>query len=807
MFDYALLSKIILGDRDWLMPAMLISAFALVFIWSSYRRAVLDTGVKTLAAVLKGLGIVLLAICLVEPLWSGTRARPGANLFAILADHSASLKTSDSKAAKSRGEELAELVAVSEQLPGKKTTNWQTRLEQDFDVRRYLFDTRLNNVAEFASLTFDGHATSLQTSLTSLKERFQERPLAGALLLTDGNATDLINGKLDTTGLPPIYPVVMGSQDGLADIRIDNVSTSQTSFEDAPVTVRMDARSTGYAGRELIAELLDADKKVIATKKQTVADDETLPSTFRFRVKPTQRGVTFYTLRVSASDETAQFADPSQSKEATIRNNVQLIQVDRGTRPHRILYVTGRPNWEFKFLRRAMEGDDLVDLVGLVRIARREPKFDFRSRRGENSNPLFRGFKDGNDDDTESYDQPVLIRINTRDDVELRDGFPKTEAELYQFDAVIVDDLEAAFFTGDQKLLLDKYVSRRGGGFMMLGGQESFRNGGYLRTPIGKMLPVYLDRPAAPLIDTEYEYLLTREGKLQPWVRLRKTETEEAQRVTEMPPFKTINRVTSIKPGATVMAAVKDAKGMEFPALVTHRYGKGRVAALTIADFWRWRLAEDRPAVATAGQPVEKSDQSKAWRQMMRWLVADVPQRIDISVVPQPKTGPTAVKLEVRVRNAEFLPLDNALAKITINPPGGGAPVVLEAEESTREPGLYETDYVARTSGAFQATVNVTDEDEKYSGTETTGWTSNLQQREFARINPNRALLTDLATQTGGEVIEADELDQFVAGLASRKVPLTEEWTTPLWHQPWIFMLAIGCLVSEWGLRRWKGLP
>ena len=61
--------------------------------------------------------------------------------------------------------------------------------------------------------------------------------------------------------------------------------------------------------------------------------------------------------------------------------------VDRGGGPYRVLYVCGRPNWEFKFLRRALSEDEQVELVGLVRIARREPKFSFRSKAGEAADP------------------------------------------------------------------------------------------------------------------------------------------------------------------------------------------------------------------------------------------------------------------------------------------------------------------------------------------------------------------------------------------------------------------------------------
>ena len=58
---------------------------------------------------------------------------------------------------------------------------------------------------------------------------------------------------------------------------------------------------------------------------------------------------------------------------------------------------------------------------------------------------------------------------------------------------MILDDLEAEFFTRDQMSLLQKFVSERGGGFLMLGGAESFHQGKYEHTPVGEMLPVYLD--------------------------------------------------------------------------------------------------------------------------------------------------------------------------------------------------------------------------------------------------------------------------------------------------------------------------
>ena len=69
----------------------------------------------------------------------------------------------------------------------------------------------------------------------------------------------------------------------------------------------------------------------------------------------------------------------------------------------------------------------------------------------------------------------MLIRLgNKLDGVELRDGFPKTADELYRYHAIVLDDLEAGFFTPDQLALLRNFVSQRGGGLLMLGGPDSF---------------------------------------------------------------------------------------------------------------------------------------------------------------------------------------------------------------------------------------------------------------------------------------------------------------------------------------------
>src|SRR6185312_8179342 len=183
----------------------------------------------------------------------------------------------------------------------------------------------------------------------------------------------------------------------------------------------------------------------------------------------------------------------------------------------------------------------------------------------------------------------------------------------------IIDDLEAGFFTQDQLALLRNFVSRRGGGLLMLGGPDSFVDGKYDRTPVGDLLPVYLNRRADVPGEGEYRLMLTREGWLQPWVRTRKTEEDEKRRLAGMAPFHTLSHVGNVKPGAVVLAEVRDAS-QTAPALVAQQFGKGHVAALLIGDLWRWGMRRESLA---------EDDLDRSWRQTVRWLVGDVPGRVD----------------------------------------------------------------------------------------------------------------------------------------------------------------------------------
>lgn len=69
-------------------------------------------------------------------------------------------------------------------------------------------------------------------------------------------------------------------------------------------------------------------------------------------------------------------------------------------------------------------------------------------------------------------------------------GLPKTLAELQRFDLFALSDVPALSLTREQMELYRTWVQDFGGGFLMLGGDNSFGVGGYFRTPIEQMLPL-----------------------------------------------------------------------------------------------------------------------------------------------------------------------------------------------------------------------------------------------------------------------------------------------------------------------------
>jgi hypothetical protein len=276
-------------------------------------------------------------------------------------------------------------------------------------------------------------------------------------------------------------------------------------------------------------------------------------------------------------------------------------------------------------------------------------------------------------------------------------------------------------------------------------------------------------------------------------MRLRATESDELRRMDMLPPFQTLIAVGTIKPGATSVAEVQDGQSTR-PAIVTQRFGQGRTTAILLGDLWRSSLQRESH---------EDRDPATFWRQTIRQLVADVPRRVELQVEPG---GPgQAAIVRSLVRDAEFLPDDDASVELALRTPAGET-VTLAPEPSSTSAGGYEAEYWPNISGAYVVSAKVQSGDGRPLPAEAVGWIHAPDEREFERLEVNVGRLEALAASSGGRVVYPDALGDFITKLRRRPVPVTEPWVAPLWHQAGVFLLAVACLCAEWGIRRSRGL-
>ena len=758
-------------DERWWIPAILLLAVGVLLTLLGYRRSPgMAAGRRWLAAGLKLMAFTLLAVALLNPGWVTKKPSPGTNEFVILVDNSASMSLPGDRES-SRAEIVQELF-----LPENRA--WLDQLQETFQVRLLTFDEAARPASDLSAATPTGRETALQTTLDQTGELFADRPLAGLLLISDGASTD----GFPTTPVPaPVHVLPLGSSPAPADLRLGKPDVVLSPFENAQVRIDLPVDARNLAGIPIEIELFDEGGQSLA-KKNWTPDEPDASTTVRFELPPWAAG----------SHGGSVVAKLEQGEEFTTRNNRRHFVINRRSEPYRILYVSGRPNWEHKFLQRALETDSQLRMVSLIRLARREPKFSFRRRAGEASNPLFRGAD--TDETAARFDEPVLVRLNTRDAEELRAGFPKLEPELFQYDAVILDDLEAEFFAPAQLQLLDRYVRERGGGLLLLGGAESFSEGGYDQTPVAGLAPVYLEetvdgtsRPIGPAPIT-----LTREGWLQPWLRLETDRNREERRLAALAPLEVLNLIGRLRPGALTYLSLVTGDPTDPPLLAAHQVGRGRVMLVAAGDLWRTGMTNQ----------ARSKELARWWRQVIRWLVVDVPQSLELTIE---QTGETPVA-QLTAVDPRFRPDSRARVEADQVQPGAHPPRALPLQPSSEVTGQFDAALSDGADGPQYIRARLRQSEEETYQTEQ-GWVIDREVVEFFEAAGNPAALRRLAETSGGSTVSIANLSDWAESLSTIKAPVMKTEKSPLWHNAWYFLAALACLVGEWGLRRQARLP
>jgi uncharacterized membrane protein len=700
-------------------------------------------------AILLGLRIAALALvvfAVLHPVLVVSEAVPQRNVVGVLIDDSRSMRIADLN-----GTTRAE--AVRHLLGGPDSSLYRA-LAEKFVVRLFRFAGNGERVAQLADLTYDGSRTQVGPALEAARQELTGVPLSGLVLVSDGadNSNGSLNDAVMSLGARhvPVFTVGVGRERFTKDIEVSRVEAPRSVLEGASLVVDVMVSQRGYNGNK-VQLIVEDGGRIVNTQSVTLSSDgEAVP--VRVRVPTTDAGARVLTFKI-----------PAQPGEMVTQNNSQQAIVNVSDRRERILYIEGEPRSEMAFIRRAVEEDKNLQIVTLQRLA----KDQFR-------------------------------RFSVNDSLDLVAGFPKTRDELFTYKGIILGSMEASYFTGDQLRMLADFVSERGGGLLALGGRRALGEGGFAGTPVAEVLPV--DFAITPDPKPYFNMLkvdVTVAGAIHAATQIAEAESLSAKRWKTMPEVSTVNRIGRAKPGATVLLTGTPTKGGDREiVLAFQRYGRGKSIVFPIQDSWLWQM--DAPV------SVEDMTFESYWRQLLRWLVNDVPSRVMVAAAGDQFAPGDPVELNSEISDKTFLKVNNAEATARVTSPSG---VVSEMplEWSVTRDGEYKASFTPTEKGLYRVDVKTR------MGTDTvlsdpSYIASGDATSEYFGAEMRAPLLRRVAEETGGRFYTPDKISDLAKDIVFTDVGNTVVDRKDLWDMPILFLLLIGLVTSEWGYRKLRGL-
>lgn len=749
---------------------------------------------------LRMLALLVAIFILVRPVWvyKEQLRRPGKII--VLLDSSKSMEVKDAEPEGS----TRWLNALKEwdEVKGKIET-W----EKDYQLRvmPLAFDTIVREFTPEVKPT--GGNTGLLAAVEQVLEKHkaadlsQGEQLLGIIVLSDGRdnigrpTTDILVGKAEASHCQ-LHTIALGrpgASDALFDIVALNIFANKTARVKDRFIVRGEIQANRAANQEMEVYLL------IDGKVATIAEGDRIGQPVMLRLKPRKASevmrVEFPACRLPDTPgdyRVSLFVKPLPN-EASEANNEISTYVTLNKDGLSVLYIDKDRAWEPKFLKRALKGDERISLI-----------------------PTIAG------SGTAEWRRDIRNAIKTQN-----------------YDVFIIGDVPASRFEspggeGDDILkMIANAVKDRGAGLLMIGGHDSFADGGWDRSPLAEVLPVQMNQRGQleGVIGNQraIKFKITEEallGELFSFpVRLDSDPVKNREWWAKLPPLDGGSKVGNRKPGAAVLA--ESERGEVLLAIMEGF--KGRTAALAVDTTWRWvRPGPPRnPLPLGAPQPAETpiSESTEAhlrfWRQLILWLARQevtgqgltlelASRRVlagkEMSFTLQarevtPGSSKDAIKpIEGAEYTVKVIKPNKEEEAITVTPLGDADAKSRGIFWKTDEPGEYTVIASARANG-------------KEIGTASARFMSTKDDSETLNQAANHTLMEQLATSTGGTFRLHGGLNEVIEKMAGDPANMDEkrirfpEWQDPSnSRQGILFLLFVACILLEWLLRRWNGM-
>ncbi|MBN1823653.1 MAG: hypothetical protein JW803_04975 [Endomicrobiales bacterium] len=617
-------------------------------------------------------------------------------------------------------------------------------LKRKYIVRYYGFGSYAGRVKNAQSLkkTVFGSGTDVHRSLWDVV-REEGGGLSGVLLVSDGNHN---KGELAAswveelnTSISVLRPEV---KDEFRDVAVRSVSVGDFAFKNVPVEITAKISAQGLTGKKLTVNLKSVapDRRLISSKQVPIGSAKEL-NDVRFVFTPAVSGGYAYEVE----------AVPLRG-EATTANNRKEFSLDIIRDKVRILYLCGQPGPEYAFLRHTLKSDPLFELVSFVILRNPEnltlvPDLDL-----------------------------ALIAFP------VHNIFSK---DIYDFDILILENFTYRRFGFLPEYLANirNWVTDRGGGLLMSGGENAFGSGGWDNTPVAEVLPV-----------TQQEEQFWEDGFFRPQVTApghqimsvfeeRKQNEDAFKNIIELDGCQRL----SAKPRSEVL--MKHPFG-GWAVLAAWEKGRGRVVALGANTTWRWALGSRYPEFYV-----------RFWRNVMRYLSRKNDSKKFYAHFDSQQYF-AGQEFTLRLRQTEQSPDERI--DVTMVSPSGARSVLSVSRSGKREWSCTGT--YAKT-GRYEFRIrSVSGRRPVYEESITTEVGSS-DVREESELGVDEEFLAGIAERSGGAVFEASGFAP--EGLSSKmKKAETRAGVAqkPVWDSRYLLLAIIGLFLFELYLRKRYGI-
>jgi hypothetical protein len=638
-----------------------------------------------------------------------------------------------------------------------------------------------------------GVASDLPGAIEGALERASARPLAGIILFSDGQSSRAVPRSLIRTlqsQRVSVFVVSLGSEDAVSDLAVASLRHPSSAFAGDPVPVQVRVSRLGPTSLKATGRLQLIDRTTQTVLSEQTVAFEPIPEQASATSTPQELSVTL----TAAPPKGATAADwqvaiiPEQ-RDLSSTNNARDLRMSVVDRPMRVLMIDGLPRWEYRFLKNILSREASLEFAAFILA------------------PGRRFLQEGS--------EQVL-------------SVPTTPEEWRKFDVIMLGDvLPSNLSQAQQEQLVDR-VARGGAGLLWIGGEGAVP-AAYRGTPLASLLPMNLTDEGTLVSKVQSDVTLRptplaeqlgvlrlldekRDGSFWPpavsdpqsgWSRLRWMQAFAPDQ---------------LKPATEILALgipVDNSSGniAPLPAVMTMRYGAGRIVYVATDEIWRWRFGR--------GEELPEKFYLQLIRLLGRESVsrADQPAVLSFSPASSGVNQPVRVQLELidqqsieRYTQLRQSGSGELSVKLSLAPPTPATapsttidvPLRLEEDQiatsSTGSRVLLVGSFIPPQAGIWTAEASGMD----FSGQAVTGRIEVQRlETELARPQTDHALLADLARQTGGAVLAPGELAKLAELLPRREVRtlgIAREIT--LWDRWYWLAIIISLLTAEWLVRR-----